>query len=429
MDVGGLKLARTLLRAGQIDFSRSDLEVSVSSLQFSSQSREVLVSYQKDRIYRFPCGQEHEGNAEPIPTQTFCGAINEHTFLKRAVYFGPQEEYVVCGGDGGSLFVFASQSGELVNTFSRADSGGVVNGVVPNPAMQCCLVSYGLDSDAKLWTVGDREEDEGEVGNEISRGSAPHQAKIFHVLIQARDTVLDTRRRQYFEDDPYQTMLSYGVRLARMLEQQQPQRGPSRSLVLAARDSGKSESLATSRGRFEYCLQAMEKLRTRGNELFRAFQFQEALDLFAVAVQYALGACALFAMTVSSNDPRVAKMGLHAVDDEDDDDEEEEEEDGDLKVNRKTFDEIWGLLEIASTNAAECALKLVPTTQTAAHHFAGEALLFSDQALLANPQSLKARYRRYRALTYLGKRAEAGLEMDRIKALPNGATWIKKLKI
>jgi len=131
---------------------------SVSSLVYSRLRQEALVSLQGDAIYSIALEGAYDGAAGE-PVQMYAGALNEKTFLKRASYFGPDEDYVASGGDDGNVYLWHRATGRLVSIkpadrFARGDGdvdsdGGIVNGVVPHP-QHPVLVSYGLDSHAKL---------------------------------------------------------------------------------------------------------------------------------------------------------------------------------------------------------------------------------------------------------------------------------------
>ena len=66
-------------------------------------------------------------------------------------YFGPGDEYVVCGSDSGHVWIWDVTTQNPVELL-QADSN-ICNGVVPHPHLPW-LASYGIDDVAKVWVPG-----------------------------------------------------------------------------------------------------------------------------------------------------------------------------------------------------------------------------------------------------------------------------------
>lgn len=88
-------------------------EVSVSRLLFNADGSRLLVNYQGDQIYSFStpiCS-----NGEDSLKNIYGGHLNHDTFLKSVSFFGPEEQYIVCGSDNGYIYVYDSNSGSLTS--------------------------------------------------------------------------------------------------------------------------------------------------------------------------------------------------------------------------------------------------------------------------------------------------------------------------
>ena len=142
-------------------------EVSVSGLDVSKDGRELLVSYESDQIYSFPIAHraslypsideidslsnkcEKGGSDSVVPElASYGGHLNRFTFLKNALYAGPNDEYICTGSDSGHAWIFERSTG-TVAALLGADTS-TCNGVVPHPSLPF-FISYGIDSTAKLW--------------------------------------------------------------------------------------------------------------------------------------------------------------------------------------------------------------------------------------------------------------------------------------
>jgi WD40 repeat protein/tetratricopeptide (TPR) repeat protein len=142
--------------------------VSVSGLDVSKNGKELLVSYESDQIYTFPIFHNAISQAGPSINEldschknfssdpaeaisesaSYGGHLNRFTFLKNAKYAGPSDEYICTGSDSGHAWVYERATGSVVS-FLKADAS-TCNGVLPHPSLPF-LVTYGIDSTAKLW--------------------------------------------------------------------------------------------------------------------------------------------------------------------------------------------------------------------------------------------------------------------------------------
>ena len=452
-DFQGSQLSKTYAALTRKKPTRAE-EISISSIEFSrSSSREYLVSYQGDGVYRFRCSPMSsfgEGSLESRPVQFFAGHVNEMTFLKRASFFGPDEEYICCGGDDGNVFIYSSETGELVSCKKgdgfgarRGMGDGIVNGVVPHPYANS-FVSYGLDSDAKLWSVKD----------EVRSGGGQEEEKTTQEDLAAlRDekrlkllayTASALKQNELLLAQPSLapfSMMSTMIRCTRMREMcvkeiaEISEPLPSSSLVLAAFDDGAKASQVLEEmiddpyapARFEYCVQKTEEIREKGNVAFHDNKFREALELYSIAVQYCLGACFLrqeMLEVFESTDPdkvkaleeltEITSRSAFEIDFPASNFTKRKQEAPGIETLRRivdAFKQVWGLFLISNLNAAQAALKLKSYKL---------GLSFADQAIEIDPSSSKAGFRKASALKGLGRLADALKEFKRVRTLPEG---------
>ena len=167
--------------------------VAVSGIDISRDQRELLVSYESDQIYSFPvfptcksaagpsveelasysaalaapsCTDETEDDqmgerSRHLPEfASYGGHLNRFTFLKRATFAGPNDEYICTGSDSGHAWIYEKATGAVVSLL-KADHS-TCNGIVPHPTLPF-FATYGIDSTAKLWhatqPVGDDTDD------------------------------------------------------------------------------------------------------------------------------------------------------------------------------------------------------------------------------------------------------------------------------
>ena len=125
---------------------------SVSGIDFSSDGGYLLANYQNYHGYEFCLMEPRIGMTErkELEVGYFLGITNSETFLKGLKYWGPNDEYVIGGCDSGKIRVFHRMNGCLVASFI-ADSS-ICNGVNPNPTLPI-LGSFGIDHDAKIWSI------------------------------------------------------------------------------------------------------------------------------------------------------------------------------------------------------------------------------------------------------------------------------------
>lgn len=132
--------------------------ISVSSLKYSKDGHLLLVNFQGYQICEFQTDSAqlslnqdiHSCSTVPSlhQTHTYYGGMNEQTFLKTAAYFGPCDEYIVSGSDGGIVFIWDRKTKRIVNFF-KSDST-VANGCIPHPSFPI-LATYGIESVARIW--------------------------------------------------------------------------------------------------------------------------------------------------------------------------------------------------------------------------------------------------------------------------------------
>lgn len=152
---------------GQYTQQMCSHRVAASHISFSKCGRKFLVNFQGDQIYSFSVNptspiKHFIGNSCHMikPDVMYGGVVNEKTFLKTVSYFGPNDCYVVAGSDHGGLCIWKEKhdnnphhplmgSDELVAHYIADENQ--CNGVVPHPHLPI-LVSYGIDSNAKLWS-------------------------------------------------------------------------------------------------------------------------------------------------------------------------------------------------------------------------------------------------------------------------------------
>ena len=162
--------------------------VSVSGLDLSRDSKELLVSYESDQIYTFPIfpysqsprrsakdqlmelldkttssndsydDDNNDGDRRhmwrkgkrilPEMKVRYGAHLNRFTFLKNATYAGPRDEYICTGSDSGHAWIYEKATGAVVS-FWKADQS-TCNGIVPHPTIPF-FITFGIDSTAKLW--------------------------------------------------------------------------------------------------------------------------------------------------------------------------------------------------------------------------------------------------------------------------------------
>ena len=193
--------------------------VAVSGIDLSKDKRELLVAYESDQIYTFPVlkgkidptlDDINEKEKDVPESAVYGGHLNRLTFLKAAMYAGPNDEYIctgksalvlfydknscvqykvsttwlfyltlfclyslplhiictnICynllsffiincdnahlpGSDSGNAFIYEKKSGTVVSLIKGDNS--TCNGIQPHPSLPY-FVTYGIDSTAKLW--------------------------------------------------------------------------------------------------------------------------------------------------------------------------------------------------------------------------------------------------------------------------------------
>lgn len=166
--LGGSSSNSVLERYSPNVFTGRKSSVCVSSIDVTRDGRELLVSYENDQIYSFrifgnsPCSagpslKEMEDSIKFYESDSsrsidyhamYGGHVNCVTFLKQAAYAGPNDEYILTGGDAGKAWIYERLTG-AVAALLNADRNAC-NGIVPHPTLPY-FVTYGIDRSAKVW--------------------------------------------------------------------------------------------------------------------------------------------------------------------------------------------------------------------------------------------------------------------------------------
>jgi len=115
----------------------------VASPSSSSQNESFTSTSEKERE------EDTEGNEDKGYITQFIGHRNNDT-VKQINFLGRQCEFVVSGSDCGHIFIWRSDSGELVRVMF-ADKIGATNCLSTHPSLPY-LATSGLESNVKLWT-------------------------------------------------------------------------------------------------------------------------------------------------------------------------------------------------------------------------------------------------------------------------------------
>lgn len=89
------------------------------------------------------------GLLEPSFLQSYSYHSNRDTGIKEAVFFGPDDSYVICGSDTGNAIIYEAGSAEIAQVL-RGDSE-ICNCMRPHPTMPIIATS-GIDSTVKIWS-------------------------------------------------------------------------------------------------------------------------------------------------------------------------------------------------------------------------------------------------------------------------------------
>eukprot|EP00794_Sanderia_malayensis_P010923 gene10923-12084_t len=123
---------------------KSSFHANITCLAYNYNGMEILASYNDEDIYLFDSTMSSEANY----IHRYKGHRNSAT-VKGVNFFGPKSEYIVSGSDCGHVFLWDSQSEEIVQ-YMQGDKTGVVNVLEPHPT-SCVLATSGLDHDVKIW--------------------------------------------------------------------------------------------------------------------------------------------------------------------------------------------------------------------------------------------------------------------------------------
>jgi WD repeat-containing protein 42A len=92
-----------------------------------------------------------EGDTERCPVGvSLKGHANIET-IKEVTFHGVDSEYVCSGSDCGSIFVWSSRTGEVVNVLRNADQR-TVNCIATNPQNVYTIATSGIDNTVKIWS-------------------------------------------------------------------------------------------------------------------------------------------------------------------------------------------------------------------------------------------------------------------------------------
>lgn len=155
---------RRLLEAAPSLLDCEHLSQGASGLAYSERG-ELLVNLRGANLYLFDArdgapsaldGPVHDGG---VPTVTsilaeYHGRVNQETFAKECAFVNGGQ-HVASGGDCGNIFLWDKRTGALLHT-QRAD-GCIVNCVAPHPSLPL-LATSGIDSDVKLFSLGDAQD-------------------------------------------------------------------------------------------------------------------------------------------------------------------------------------------------------------------------------------------------------------------------------
>ena len=166
--IGGSSSNNVLERYCPEVFKDGKPRACVSGIDVTRDGRELLVSYENDQIYTFkifggtsrgtgPSPKDIEESSKLFESDAsrsvdyhamYGGHLNCVTFLKHTAYAGPNDEYILTGGDEGKAWIYDRSTGAVV-VMLNADRNAC-NEVVPHPTLPF-FFTYGIDQTAKLW--------------------------------------------------------------------------------------------------------------------------------------------------------------------------------------------------------------------------------------------------------------------------------------
>ncbi|XP_050724944.1 WD and tetratricopeptide repeats protein 1-like isoform X3 [Eriocheir sinensis] len=166
------RLARCLHQLGREEEAKLCLEefmkqhpdhsTSPACTILASDIAKAIINKQREE---FPPGPEIDGeNDIPFPTPSaqeqswraqasdyqkyYCGHCNTLTDIKEAIFLGSDGKFIAAGSDDGNLFVWDSQTTNLIRVLPGDES--IVNCVQAHPHT-CLLATSGIESVVKLW--------------------------------------------------------------------------------------------------------------------------------------------------------------------------------------------------------------------------------------------------------------------------------------
>lgn len=160
----------------KVEGIRAHRIASISGLDMSKNGQRFVASFQNDQIYTFDFYDDNAHHC--LGCRSIIGGHANHaTFLKSVHFFGQRDEFVVAGSDTGHMWIWTSSPRSVpgmrvrdgnhdhwldaitcpVLNVLKADTR-TCNGAAPHPH-ELMMVSYGIDSTAKLWAVRDPDRD------------------------------------------------------------------------------------------------------------------------------------------------------------------------------------------------------------------------------------------------------------------------------
>jgi WD40 repeat protein len=151
---------------------RTGSKRSISCVEYNQTGERVLVNMMDGGVHSFDPSKDlsydgiemnsplstdyHDTLPGPSHHRVYYGGVNCRTFLKTAKFFGPRDEFIVAGTDVGDALIWNSRTCRLQEILPAADRSGICNGVIPHPTYNM-LCTYGIDTVAHVWAVRECE--------------------------------------------------------------------------------------------------------------------------------------------------------------------------------------------------------------------------------------------------------------------------------
>lgn len=259
-------------------FSRSShfSGVNISDVSWNCYN-EIVFNYSHEDVYLFSAGEPSAKDMEKDvivkQKQVFKGRKNEQTFLKEVDFFG-NNNYIVTGGDCGNIFIWEKESAELVQLL-KGDAN-VVNGVSPHPEDIPILACCGIDSDGKIFEVGEKMTFNAEKAKKIlneNQNSFNYQRSInrFFRWLSSSPSSDDEGIEEEEEEETEDNMI---------VDENQ---SPSEELNMEENEIIQEEDdLDTQKKKLELS----DQIRFDANNLFKEGKLKEAIDKSEEALHY-----------------------------------------------------------------------------------------------------------------------------------------------